>query len=442
MASKLLRLRGKQLSGNEWVGFGCASRHIPDESGHERQRKNCANRLRMYSRSRCICRLLLAGVLLPLVVTGCRRNHFPHYPSNFREFAYVTNSGSNTVTVLDLVHLRQDRVLAVGSDPTGIAANPKRDEVYAVNTGSGTVSVIDSKLNRVVATIPVHRKPYFIDVNADGTRAYVANSGSNNVSVIDLGKRREIQVIGVGEGPGLARISPDGDTLVVTNRVSGSVSIVDAKSFRVRSVFSGCPEATDAVILPDSTKAFIACSGGHQVMALGLARPNSPIEQERSDRLLAFLDVGKTPVHLALKPDGGEIFVCNFNSDSISEIDTSTNEVGGAYLVGAHPAYALASEDNSLLWISNFNADSVSVYSIEDGRLIRPSIHVGGGPDALAFADNGFLLLAVDAQSGDVSAIRTQSYTSSGAVRFGSLFTMLPAGNRPSSIAVKAFHVD
>lgn len=441
MESKSLRPRERPLFVNQWVLPGNSSRHTTNGSDHEWQHEDCAKRECPDGQSRRISRLFLAWLLLPLAIAGCRRNHFPHYPPNFREFAYVTNSGNNTVTVLDLVHLRQDRVLSVGANPTGITANPQKNFVYAVNTDSGTISVIDSTINRVVSTIPVHRKPYFIDVNSDGTRAYVANSGSNNVSVIDLDKRREIRVIGVGEGPGLARISPDGDTLVVTNRISGSVSIVDTNTFKVRGVFSGCPQATDAVILPDSTKAFIACSGGHQVMTLGLARPSSPIQEERTDRLLAFLDVGQTPVHLALKPDGGEIFVCNFNSDSVSEIDTSTDEVGGAYLVGAHPAYAIASEDNSLLWISNFNADSISVYSIEDGRLIKPSIHVGGGPDALAFADNGFLLLAVDAQSGDVSAIRTQSYTSSGAIRIGSLFTMLPAGNRPSGVAVKSFRV-
>jgi len=388
-----------------------------------------------------IGKLLTAAVLLPLLLAGCRRNHFPKYPANYREFAYVTNSGSNTVTVLDLVHLRQDRVLQVGSEPTGIAANPKKNEVYAVNTGSGTVSVIDTETNRVATTIPVDRRPYFIDVSKDGTRAYVANSGSNNVSVIDLDNRRELRAIGVGEGPGLARISPDGNTLVVTNRIGGSASIIDTHDHSVRSVFSGCPQATDAVILPDSSKAFIACSGGHQVMVLGLAQPKSPIEQDRSDRLLTFLDVGQTPIHLALKPDGGEIFVCNFNSDSISEINTNTNEVGGAYLVGAHPAYAIATADNSMLWISDFNADSIGAYSIDDGVLIKPTIHVGGGPDALALSSDGFLLLAVDAQTGDISVVRTQSYTSSGAIRIGSLFTMLPAGNRPSSIVVKAFKV-
>jgi YVTN family beta-propeller protein len=385
-------------------------------------------------------RLFLACVTVPLLLSGCRRQHFPEYPPDYREFAYVTNGGSNTVTVLDLVNLRQDRVLQVGAEPTGITANPKRNEVYAVNAGSGTVSVIDTEKNRVVATIPVHRKPYFIDVDGEGRRAYVANAGSNNVSIIDLDKRREIAAVGVGEAPGLAKISPDGASLVVTNRMSGSVSVVDAAKFRVRAVFENCPQATDAVILPDSSKAFVACSGGHQVMAIGLARPASLIESERADRLLSFLYVGKTPVNLALKPDGGEIFVSNFDSDSISEIATGTNEVGGAYLVGAHPSHGIVSADNAFLWISNFNADSIGVYSIDDGKLIN-TVHVGGGPDALAFSTNGFLLLAVDARSGDVSVVRTQTYAANGAIRLGSLFTMLPAGEKPNAIAVKSFRV-
>jgi YVTN family beta-propeller protein len=382
----------------------------------------------------------LALGIAGLSVSGCRRTGFPEYPADYREFAYVTNGGSNTVTVLDLVNLRQERVLQVGTAPTGVTANPKRNEVYAVNSASGTVSVIDAEKNRVAATIAVHRKPYFIDVDSTGRRAYVANADSNNVSVIDLDKRREIGAIGVGEAPGLAKISPDGNSLVVTNRVSGSVSVADPDKFKVRAVFEGCPQATDAVILPDSSKAFVACSGGHQVMAIGLAHPASPNDSDHIDRLLSFLDVGKTPVHLALKPDGGEIFVSNFDSDSISEIATGTNEVGGAYLVGAHPSCGIVSADNAFLWISNFNADTIGVYSIDDGRLIN-TVRVGGGPDALAFSSNGFLLLAVDARSGDVSVVRTQTYAANGAVRVGSLFTMLPAGEKPNAIAVKSFRV-
>ena len=391
--------------------------------------------------------MVLILVLLPLLMVagGCRRKRFPHYPSDFREYAWVTDSGGNAVTAFDLVNMTTAATIPVGENPTDIAVNPVRDEVYVANTGSGSVSVIDAVTNRVAATIAVHRDPESISVDATGERAYVANAGSNNVSVLDLGKRREIGAVGVGESPGVVRISPDGGTLVVTNREGGSVSVVDARAMKVRSVFGGCPQASDAVILPDSSKAFVACTGGHQVMAVGLARPASQNwagqnPQEHTDRLLAFLDVGPTPVHLALKPDGGEIFVSNYGSNTISEIATGANEVGGAYVVGANPSGGVVSADNSTLWVSNTGDNTVAAYSIDDGARVN-NVQVGEGPGPLALSGNGFLLLAVDRAAGDVSVVKTISYTAKGQPITGSLFTVLAAGKHPNAIAVKSFNV-
>jgi YVTN family beta-propeller protein len=385
-------------------------------------------------------------LFLGLGVQGCRRSGFPEVPAGYREFAYISNGGSNTVTVLDLVYLRQDRTLEVGINPTSLAVNPVRNEIYVVNTQSGTVSVIDAKTNRVAATIPVHRLASFIAVDPTGHRAYVTNSGSNTVSVLDLDRRREIAVAGTGEQPGVDRISPDGRSLVVTNRGSGSVSIFDVPPYnpaavserapRLRAAFPGCPGAADAVILPDSSKAFIACSAGHQVMAVSLAAaPGSPAKQNpdlMTDHMLALLDVGKTPVHLALKPDGGEIFVSNYGSDSISEIATGTNEVGGTYTIGSGPVRGIVSRDNSTLWVANLGADSIALYSIDDGRVVPNGIHTGSAPDALAFSEDEHLLLAADAHSGDVALIRTEGTAGP------ALFTLLPAGISPNAIAVKA----
>jgi YVTN family beta-propeller protein len=98
-----------------------------------------------------------------MTLAGCRNHDFPEYPANYREFAYVTNGGSNTVSVFDLVNVRLDREIQVGSNPSGVTANPKRNEVYVVNSGTGqsngSLSVIDTEKNAVVATIPLHRQP-------------------------------------------------------------------------------------------------------------------------------------------------------------------------------------------------------------------------------------------------------------------------------------------
>jgi YVTN family beta-propeller protein len=376
-----------------------------------------------------------------VLLAGCRHRGFPEYPANYHEFAYVTGGASNTVTVLDLIYLRKDRVLQVGRDPTGLAVNPERNEVYAVNSGSNSVTVIDASTNKIVATIGVRQRPYFIAISPDGRRAYVPNSGSNNVSVIDLDGRRQIAVAATGEGPGVARVAPDNRTLVVSNAQAGSVSVysinLSGPPLTLRGAFAGCPGATDIAILPDSSKAFVACSGGHQVMAIWLAaapeswRGRQDASLQR-DQMLALLDVGKTPTHIALKPDGGEVFTTNFDSDSISEISTWTNEVLGTYLIGAKPSRAIISSDNSTMAVTNFGADSVSLYSIDDGRIVA-SAHTGSRPDALAFSTDEHLLLAVDAGSSDVAVIRMQSKDGP------SLVTMLPAGDRPNDLVVKSF---
>lgn len=386
----------------------------------------------------------LLATIATVALAGCRRLHFPDYPASYREFAYVTDGKANTVAILDLVYLRRDRVIQVGLQPTGVTANPKRNEVYVVNTGSDTISVIDTALNRVVANIGVHRAPYAIAVAPDGNRAYVANSGSNTVSVLDLEKRREIAVAATGEKPGLARIAPDMRTLVVTNAGSGSVSVYSVSSsetapLTLRHAYSGCAGATDAVILPDSSKAFAACSGSHQVMAISLAaEPDSwRAKQDSSqleDHLLALLDVGETPTYLALKPDGGEIYVTNFGSDSISEIATYTNEVGGTYMIGSKPSQGVISADSGSLWVTNFGADSAMLYSIDDGKATS-SVRTGANPDAIAFSADEHLLLVANAGTGDVAMIRTIGKDGP------ELVTMLPAGAHPNDIAVKHFNV-
>jgi len=368
-----------------------------------------------------------ALLLLPLALAGCRHHDFPQYQANDREYAYVTNGASNTVTVLDVVNVRLDRELAVGQNPVAVAASPSRNEVYVVNQGAangqGSVTVVDAETNTVAATISVHRQP--VSIELDGDLAYVANSGSNTVSVLDLKARREIGAIGTGEQPSAARISPDGKTLVVANRQGNSVTVIDAAARQVRAVFEGCPGASDVAILPDSSKAFAACSGGHQILSIALAHGGRP------DRLEALMDVGRGPLQLALKPDGGEVFVSNSLSGSISEVITGTNDVSGAYMMGDDPVRGLVSADNAMLYVANFKSQDVIVYAIDDGKRAG-SIHVGDGPSAMALSSAGHLLFVVDSGSSDVAVVRTASR---------SLFTLLPTGRGPNAIAMKAFKV-
>lgn len=394
-------------------------------------------------------KLLFIIVLIPLLGGlgwwYIREQALPDYGPAYREYAYVTNGKSNTVSVIDLTPdpTRTTRftilkTIPVGMEPTGVAANTKKNEIYVVSTGSNNVSVIDAEKNAVVATIGVQGKPYFIDVSEDGKRAYVANSGSADISVIDLEKRVVLGNVRVGSGPGLARVSPDGATVVVTNRGDNTVSLIDAKSLRVRATLPVCQQPEDIAIMPDSSKAFVACSGSSQVASIAL-QTNKKSGDLNGDRVLALMDVGRTPVNLALKPDGGELIVCDFGSDSISIIETGTNEVGSSTLIGQHPTRGLVTRDNSRLYTSNFGSNNVAVYDIDLGKRIA-TVAVGSRPDGLALSQDQNYLLVLDTQAGDVTVIQKRTPRKLEPTEY-SLLTMIPVGVQPNGIVVKAFTV-
>src|SRR5262249_59212836 len=98
--------------------------------------------------------------LLVAALCGCNQAADPM--PNYREDAYVTNGGSSTVTVVDLRSLSIRATVPVGRNPTGVTANPRKNEIYVANADSNNISVIDAESNKVVFTIGVHRGPYFV----------------------------------------------------------------------------------------------------------------------------------------------------------------------------------------------------------------------------------------------------------------------------------------
>ena len=95
-------------------------------------------------------------------------------------FAYITNSGSNNVSVIDTSTDTVTATVPVGDYPYGVAVNPDGTKVYVTNSLSNNVSVIDTATNNVTATVNVGSDPYGVAVTLDGTKVYVTNYGNNN----------------------------------------------------------------------------------------------------------------------------------------------------------------------------------------------------------------------------------------------------------------------
>src|SRR3990172_2459907 len=88
-------------------------------------------------------------------------------------FAYITNSNSNNVSVIDTATNTVVATVVAGSGPNGVAVNPAGTRTYVTNGSVNNVSVIDTATNTVVATVAVGSQPNGVAVNPAGTRAYV-----------------------------------------------------------------------------------------------------------------------------------------------------------------------------------------------------------------------------------------------------------------------------
>jgi len=129
-------------------------------------------------------------------------------------FAYVTNGGDNSVSVIDTTtNTVVGDPIPVGSFPIGVAVTPDGKHAYVVNVDSNSVSVIDTTTNTVVGDpIPVGSGPVGVAVTPDGKHAYVTNGRNNSVSVIDTTTNTVVgdPISAMGWYPNGVAVTPDG----------------------------------------------------------------------------------------------------------------------------------------------------------------------------------------------------------------------------------------
>lgn len=164
------------------------------------------------------------------------------------------------------------------------------------------------------------------------------------------------------------------------------------------------------------------------VLGLLSSSPISGFAYTPKNTVVATITVGTLPFSLAVGPDSSTVYVGNEVSNSISGIDTATNEVGftisvsgqpfylaltpdgkgiyctllssnadlefstvthhlvQSYATGSSPGPQAISPGGSLVYISNYNDGTLTV--ISNGTLLSP-ISVGGNPTAVIFSPDG-----------------------------------------------------
>jgi YVTN family beta-propeller protein len=299
--------------------------------------------------------------------------------------APITNSGDNTVSVIDTTTNTVIATVPVGRDPRGVAVTPDGTKVYVTNFDDNTVSVIGTVTNTVFATIPVGEQPTGLAVTPDGSRVYVANSNTTaspwTLSVIDTatkavsavplpppagqsqgvavtpdGKRvyvaggaATVAVINTATNAGSAvsipsatgllngvAITPDGRWVYVADGLNNGVSVINTTSNSLSTTIPGFSDPFEVAVSPNGSKVYVTN------FALGNPGFVSVIDTDMNTIVVPSIPVGSAPAGLAVTPDGNRIYVANLVSNDVSVIDTGSNAVIATIPVGNNPeAYGL-----------------------------------------------------------------------------------------------------
>ncbi len=120
---------------------------------------------------------------------------------------YVDNEKGQSISVIDVDKLAVVENIYLGFTPGYVAYHPTRNELWVSQAGTATVAILENMGGiwmyhvQVIAGLDAHA----IVFAKDGKTAYVTNQGAATVSVIDVVSRTKTKDIAVGKKPnGLA----------------------------------------------------------------------------------------------------------------------------------------------------------------------------------------------------------------------------------------------
>jgi YVTN family beta-propeller protein len=156
---------------------------------------------------------------------------------------YVSNYGSNTLTVFDKQYNEVVGVIATGAGPMGMAFDQQRRRAYVALAGEDAVEVIDIVTGDVINRIRLKMgdAPRELALSPDGKLLLTVNPGSNTVSVVDPLSFWEMSRISVGDKPTSILIDPNGVRAYVFNSLSQNISVIDIASRSVAALTASEP---------------------------------------------------------------------------------------------------------------------------------------------------------------------------------------------------------
>jgi len=114
-------------------------------------------------------------------------------------------------------------------------------------------------------------------------------------------------------------------------------------------------------LTPDGKELFVTCEAGHTVIVVDVA----------TRRKVAEIPVGHHPTDVTFTPDGQRAFVSNRLDDTVSVVDVISRREIATIPVGDEPHGVLTDRAGRLLYVLNTSSDSISIIDIATQKEVK-----------------------------------------------------------------------
>ncbi|HYM09367.1 MAG TPA: TIM barrel protein [Bryobacterales bacterium] len=321
--------------------------------------------------------VLAAGILLLAAAA-------PRSKGRARAILYVTNSGGDDVTLVDVATNKTIGSIRTGDTPHGLEASADGSRIYVSGETNDDVVAIDTAASKVLWKARVGGRPNHIALSADGRYVYVPIRSANYADVVDTVTRERIKSIPVGRGPHNSYRAPNGKWIYVTSMGDEKVSIIDVAT---QSVIGSIPlpgEPRPAAITSDNRRMYVALTGlhGYVVIDIPSRKAIGKVELPPAD-VQDVSTYGYTPTHgIALRPDNTQFWITNVFGNSVEGFSEPSHKPLGTVPAGLAPNWMTFGLDGKYLYASNAGSNDVSVIDTNAIREVA-RVRVGLAPKRL-----------------------------------------------------------
>ncbi|MFZ0744831.1 MAG: beta-propeller fold lactonase family protein [Terracidiphilus sp.] len=284
---------------------------------------------------------------------------------------FVANSWDDTVSVIDTNSLEVVATWPVGAEPSSVVENREGKYLFVANRISNDVAVLNAQTGAEEKRLAAGRGASYITPSPDGSRLYVTHVYPNpsafrtppesEITVIDAARAEVVDRIPLSSIAGVFHVAFSADgrlgaaaelhpkNLVPLAHLEHGGAFVDTLTLFGADVGNKPVEIPldeleryaarpfGVAITPDKSRMYVTSGGSEIVTVIDVPRLLGYIRTHRkpyaedlsasANYVVARIAVGHDPRGLALAHDGRHLLVANRLEDTISVIDTRTDNL-------------------------------------------------------------------------------------------------------------------